>query len=93
MITLHELIEGYIIAQRFDLMRVVATHYTKWLDQDECVKHLERIVFSEQDILEIQISSLGLTVNDINPSNFRDMQHQSIATGVEHYNTMILTSQ
>lgn len=45
---------------------------------EEYKQYIEGMIFSEEDILDSSLKSLGLTVDDIDPNDFRDYQHETV---------------
>ncbi len=49
---------------------------------------MEQEIFSEDDVLESTLSTLGLDVEDIDASDFRDYQHQTIMLSVLKFKSL-----
>lgn len=83
---LKELIIEELMSQRKTLMLSDPENFTS---EEEALEYARDWVFGEEDILDKALESIGLTVDDIDPNDFRDIQNETcylFADGAEERN-------
>jgi hypothetical protein len=85
-VNLKETIMSALIEQRTKLLNHIVSvdAYT----HEEYREFLDTEIFSENDILEDSLKSLDLDIQDIDPNEFRDYQHETIQECYEKFHEL-----